>query len=615
MVKKLLPVTLCAAMLLSCFMAGCTDKPDESVTSDAIDAPVSSEQETAESAETEEITDGETTADDTDPAETNAEEKEPALEPTEYTFPQKPVLVGSKRIASVAIRHGENTSEAYAAAELQAYLEKVKVPVRADGEYPITVCVDPTLEQESYRIEITKSEMTISGGSGRGVIYGVYYFLEKYVSIRFFTPDLEIAQDKKPIQLYADTVIEHSPTFELRQTNWVISQDAVWSLKNGLNCHDGLTDEMGGTWTYGAWIHTIGWMTGHGGVGQPCLSDPQNLANAIASVRSILAQNPDADIISVSQNDNDDYCKCEACAAIDEIEGSPSGSIIRFVNAIAADIAVDYPNVVIDTLAYRYSQAAPKVTKPLPNVCVRMAPLLSCFTHAYNDPDCPRNAQFAQDLVDWSKICDRIYIWDYTTNFTYFVPTFENLFAIRENMKFFAEHNVKGIFAQGNDQCPSGEFGELRAYLLTRLMNDPLMTRNEYYEHMDEFLKAYYGEGWRYIRNYIDATSNQTGIYCRGCYGAPLEAFDRDRYAALADSIDSWWDKAEELAGDRLEYVQRSRLQWRYLKLMLRPNEEEAKTFIADIAAAGIHWKEWRYTSAIGEGSNLSKSPDKWIYD
>ena len=44
-------------------------------------------------------------------------------------------------------------------------------------------------------------------------------------------------------------------------------------------------------------------------------------------------------------------------------------------------------------------------------------------------------------------------------------------------------------------------------------------------------------------------------------------------------------------------------------------NEEDAKAFIADIAAADIHWREWRYTSAIGEGSPLSKSPDKWIYD
>ena len=613
--KKLLALTLSASMLLSCFLTGCNTPSDPT---EGTDAPVTSGETSAQEtkpAETEEGTACETAADDTKDDETRVEDIEPALEPTEYVFPQKPLLVGSKRIASVAIHHGEDASEVYAATELQTYLEKVKVSVKADGEYPMTVCIDPSLEQESYRIEIEKTGMTISGGSGRGVIYGVYRFLEKYVSIRFFTPDLEIALDKKPIQLYAGTVIEHTPTFELRQTNWITSQDAVWSLKNGINRHDGLTAEMGGTWTYGAWVHTIGWMTGHGGGGQPCLSDPQNLANAISAVRSILSQNPDADIISVSQNDNDDYCKCEVCAAVDAEEGSPSGSIIRFVNAIAADIAEDYPNVVIDTLAYRYSQAAPKVTKPLPNVCVRMAPLLSCFTHAYNDPDCTRNAQFAQDLVDWSKICNRIYIWDYTTNFTYFVPTFENLFAIRENMKFFAEHNVQGIFAQGNDQCPSGEFGELRAYLLTRLMIDPLMTRDEYYSQMDEFLEAYYGEGWRYIRNYIDATSNQIGINCRGCYGAPLEAFDKDRYVALADSIDCWWDKAEELADDRLPYVQRSRLQWRYLKLMLQPNEEEAEQFIEDIAAAGIHWREWRYTSAIGEGSDLSRSPDKWIYD
>ncbi len=88
-------------------------------------------------------------------------------------------------------------------------------------------------------------------------------------------------------------------------------------------------------------------------------------------MRAVLKANPDMTIISVSQNDgNFDYCKCEKCAAIDAEEGSQAGTILRFVNAIADDIAEDHPHVVVDTLAYQYSVKPPRITKPRPNVCI-----------------------------------------------------------------------------------------------------------------------------------------------------------------------------------------------------------------------------------------------------
>ena len=627
--KKQLLKALPAALLLALCLTGCGGETTPQ------DTTVTTQEETAMETVTEALTTPETET----TAETEAEtlpaveteptteavtepETEPETTASPETEPEPEVEVGIERaLTKVQIVAGESASEQYAASELTEYLTRKGVAMAEDC-YRISLSIDPTMPDDSYRIVVQRKNgdgTTIVGGNGRGVIYGAYRFLEEFGGVRFFTPDLEVVPEGK-LNIVTG-VLEYDAVFELRHTNWISGQSADWNLKNGMNCdqlqnnENKLTPEMGGGWSYGAWIHTLGWMTGHGANGQPCLSDPQNLENAIAAVRNILASNPNVNIISVSQNDNNEYCKCEACAAIDEIEGSPSGNIIRFVNAIAADIAEDYPDVVIDTLAYMYSQPAPKITKPLPNVCVRFAPLLSCFVHAYDDPDCPRNLQLAKDIEDWSRICDRIYVWDYTTNFTYFIPTFENLITIRQNMQFFAEHNVKGMFAQGNDQSPSGEFGELRAYLLAKLMMNPYMTEREYYTHMDEFLEAYYGDGWRYVRAYIDMTSGKADVQCRGCYGAPLEALDRNYYLAMEDTMDSWWDKAEEMAGDRLSYVKRSRLQWRYLKLMLHPNEEDARAFLADVTAEGIHWREWRYTSEIGADSNLSLSPDKWIYD
>ena len=68
--------------------------------------------------------------------------------------------------------------------------------------------------------------------------------------------------------------------------------------------------------------------------------------------------------------------------------------------------------------------------------------------------------------------------------------------------------------------------------------------------------------------------------------------------------------KAEELAGERLAAVQRSRFQWRYIRLMLHPDPEEGKRFREEVDAAGVMWNEWR---KLPDVVDYSKSPDKWF--
>ena len=194
------------------------------------------------------------------------------------------------------------------------------------------------------------------------------------------------------------------------------------------------------------------------------------------------------------------------------------GSLLTFVNRIAGDIKDEFPGVYVDTLAYRYTRKAPKTIKPADNVIIRLCSIECCFGHALGDESCEQNAAFKKDIEEWSAICDNLYIWDYTTNFMYYLAPFPNLGVLRENVKFYKDHHVIGLFEQGNYQSTSGEFGELRAYLLAKLMWNPDMSEEEYDRHMNEFLEDYYGAGWENIRTYIDKTSeaaaqNHVGIY------------------------------------------------------------------------------------------------------
>ena len=80
-------------------------------------------------------------------------------------------------LTSVNITSGNEPTALYAAEELSKYLQKKGVAIAPDG-FAISITVDASLAQDSYRIEATDKCMTVCGDNN-GVLYGVYNFLEK----------------------------------------------------------------------------------------------------------------------------------------------------------------------------------------------------------------------------------------------------------------------------------------------------------------------------------------------------------------------------------------------------------------------------------------------------
>lgn len=541
-----------------------------------------------------------------------------------------------KILTSVNITSGKEPTALYAAAELQKYLQQKGVAIAQDG-FPILIAIDPSFAQDSYKIEarLEKDEGMTVCGDAAGVLYGVYNFLEEYVGVRFFTPTLEVCPEGDVV-IPNGLVLEHNPAMKARRLTWrSIQTSADWCAKNGVNiCDTELGEELGGSrLNYGKlFVHTINILAettypypAYGT--NPCVTDPAVLETVIKNVRKALEENPKINIVSVSQNDFEGHCQCPNCRKIEEEDGSPAGPLLRFVNAVAENIEKDYPHVTVDTLAYKYTQKTPRVTKPRHNVCIRLCSINCCFTHPLDNQDCPHGKKFYSDIVAWGKICDKLHIWDYTTNFHYYISTFPNFGVIHKNMKFFAENHVVSMFPQGNGQGASGEFGELRAYLLAKLMWDPYMSEEKYYGLMDEFLAAYYGKGWEYIRKFIDKTTELAAnggfrinkdetegdaVCGQGIYGHPFTAITRGEYLENEALFEEWWNKAMELAGECTENVKRSMMQWRLTKLYLHPNADDAQKLIDDAKAAGVVWKEGQFN--VQPESDLSKSPYFWKY-
>jgi len=231
-----------------------------------------------------------------------------------------------------------------------------------------------------------------------------------------------------------------------------------------------------------------------------CLTNESMRAELTKNARLALRWNPHATVISIAQPDDagpPNRCECETCAAVEE-EGNPSELVVRFVNAVAADLQAQFPDVAVSTLAYHYSQKPPKQTRPHPNVLVRLSSIKCSFSRPMTDE---RNSQFCTDLEGWSKMCDRLYLWDYAINFGYPLPH-PNLRVYAPNLRYYTEHNVKGMF------CEAGAFAELaelRAWLLAKLMWNPHAETNHLIE---TFAHGYYGPAGPHIVDYIELMHN-----------------------------------------------------------------------------------------------------------
>lgn len=465
------------------------------------------------------------------------------------------------------------------------------------------------LGNDGIVIKTVGEKIVLSGAEQRGAIYSVYTFLEEYFGCRWFTHDLTVIPEKEKLEIPKSIDFTYVPPIFFRETDWISPvKSNEYKVANQLNddVYGVISEEYGTGISYaGSFCHTMAWLvdsslietepevfaygvkTKERTTDQLCLTNPRTLELVIQGVRKWLEQNPNAEIVSVTQNDNRNYCVCKNCKKIDKEEGSQAGTMLRFVNAVADNIKEDYPNVLVDTFAYQYTRKPPKITVPRDNVIVRLCSIECKFSTPLNSEVIKENKDFAEDIKKWSELCDNLFIWDYTTNYAHYIAPFANFDVLQDNMQFFAQNNVIGVYEEGNYTAAEsdGEFAELRCYLLAKLMWDPYCDIDR---HMYEFCEAYYGKGAQGIVdfiNYIDENSGGIAIDMENWWITPIPNRIDIRngltiYAPVTsattlrmkksevEKVDAMWQIARDGAEteEQLENVLRSEICWRYWK-------------------------------------------------
>ncbi|MCC6410600.1 MAG: DUF4838 domain-containing protein [Saprospiraceae bacterium] len=424
-----------------------------------------------------------------------------------------------------------------AAFVLQDYLSRItlgKIEVfmtddKPTGVTPVFVGNHPALSaygytfptgmpDDAYFLQGIKGSFFIAGDGEMGAEYGVYDLLER-LGCRYYSPrDLVIPNttNLQLPQLQATTV---KPAFPYRELHYEPAFDASWAKWHKLKTRQQKSD------AWGMFVHTFeqlcpadvyfdthpeyfSWNGAQRSPGQLCLSNDTVLNIVVKSLRQKTAEKPEAKFWSVSQNDNYDYCKCSRCAASDKRYNSPSGTLIAFVNKVAAA----FPEITISTLAYQYTRQAPKGITPVSNVNICLCSI-ECGRGKTIEDGCP---DFARDVREWSALTSNLMIWDYVVQFRSYVSPFPNWHTLQPNLQFFQQNRVQMMFEQGSGGVRS-EFSDMRAYLLAKLMWNPQTDMDSV---LVDFGKGYYGSlytvVWDYIHELTESlkrNGSQLGIY------------------------------------------------------------------------------------------------------
>ncbi len=520
---------------------------------------------------------------------------------------------------------------------------------------------------DGFRMSTDDKNLYLDGNIPRGTLYAAYDFAEKYLGYRLFAPDCEVIPTDGEADVSTGLDFIDNPVIEERRCSCKCYTDSgEYTAFMRLNSW-GRPEYGGGLGISGA-CHTFDdlcpsgtYFKEHpeyyslwkgerhptnpadhpnGAMGQLCLTNPDVLRIVTDNVLAYLREHPNERVVDVSQADNGRYCQCEKCAAVDEEEGGQSGTMIRFVNAVAEEVEKEFPNVLIRTFAYQYTRKAPKKTKARHNVLIRYCTIEACFRHAMNDPHCPTNSKiFGPELTEWQNMAENLSIWDYITNWECFTAPFPNLYSIKENARFFADCHAIHVYESTNSGNNGGVYPMLKAYLVGKLLWNPYMSDEEYNRHMNEFLGAYYGKGWEKIRRYIEIEHEVTAEREMTCWAEadiamyhavpgnpkiwdyiaswytprayqpihPDETYLSGLIARM-DEVKALFDEAMELAetDKQREHLYISRISLKYMELFCMPHEKskmteeqraayeaEVEQFYIDKEKYGFRYNNW----------------------
>ena len=415
-----------------------------------------------------------------------------------------------------------------------------------------------TLNNDGFFIRTKDKCIYIDGYNDRGMLYGVYEFLERFLGVRFVAADQTYVPETDKVSVHSVMNIVEVPEFEMRnyysqdvrdnmlfavrkrmyadyvsggsmapkygyQTEW--SKYLPNSVHNSLYfvpeaTYKEMHPEFYSTYTNPSTVYTeLCYTNGITDSGEIDETMEESVAKAaLETIKTIVQEEPNVRYIMFGKmDDGNAYCTCERCQKSDAENGGKTGTHVIFMNAMARAIkewtAENCPerDIHIVFFAYQYTEQPPvrqEGNKYVPvnekvvlenNAHVRIAPIGANYAVSFTDE---RQMDFYKRLFDgWKSVTNNFMIWDYNINYVEFRWYFPNLNYMQENMRYYKELGATYVMSQSNDHESDWQT-QLKTYIGAELYWNLDANVSEL---IDEFLYLRYGEiAAPYVREFIN---------------------------------------------------------------------------------------------------------------
>lgn len=380
------------------------------------------------------------------------------------------------------------------------------------GIYPAT-----TLGTQGYEIKTKGQNLFIIGGP-QGTLYGVYELLnltlnfEQYTKTVYtlnYVSDLELPD----VDMIDVPDIEHRVAFSGVQFNDETSRQRMRTQHSGEvimnkgNAHNMLQyivpfdmyyssnptwfsfkTDSSDTYKTTQLCYTAG---SYGSSNYNAMK-----AVAVANIKQIILENPQADMMSLTQMDVENmWCNCSGCQAVISQYGEESATQILFINDVVSEIEAWLNNeqggreVRFMMFAYYETQEAPTKgnLKLHEDVSVWVAPIKDNYMTGINASGNSLGAM----LSDWKDNASHVAIWAYGVYFSEYLVPYNTFDYIDQLIDAGVDSSANYMWIQGNwNTTQNTGFDSLKAYLISKLMWDSTLDVNTL---TDNYFNAVYG--------------------------------------------------------------------------------------------------------------------------
>lgn len=483
------------------------------------------------------------------------------------------MVIDKNNVAEYGLLYDETEGLEYCAAHINAYFykcvglkfdkyvgQKHYISIGANEKSEKIISANPIDQNkyDGYRIIFKDENIYIFGNEIRSTVYGTYAFIEKYLGVRWFHNDAELAPRANELVIDEKEVFEwaYFPQRELTYapftTDWQLAMHFRYVSHNvkekkalGLagnwynkiptthNTHCYVDFDLyrehpeifrlreDANYNFDPFANGVGarsidlcYSNGITADGKFDESKSFSAARLVADkLYEFINDEPDKKFFMFGLQDNRGVrCFCPECSKKRDKYGTDAGVVIVFLNAVIKKVekmliaAGKTPDFNVVMFAYHNTVEPPtKNGKPVDSLVIpdkrlhiRYAPIDADYTYSLDDDR--QGESIKRQVFGWTGLTKNMMFWDYDVNFMeqyWYFPILPN---IQKNIRFYAKTGITYLFSEGSDDGTSNWQQEIFSYVCSKLYWD---CNIDIWATVKEYVYGYYGIAAEKVMRFI----------------------------------------------------------------------------------------------------------------